>query len=47
MARKKKKKKLGMQKFNFSLITRGRENPSLKEILYQTDAHWAYLKLKI
>lgn len=40
--------KVGNTGINFSFITWGKNNPSLnEEIMYKTDAQYAYLKLKI
>lgn len=42
-----KKKKLGIQGFNFHSLFGRKKNPQNEEIMYKTDAQYAYLKLKI
>lgn len=45
---KEKKKKLGIQGSTFHSLLGGKKNPSPnEEIMYKTDAQYAYLKLKI
>ena len=46
--KKKKKKNWGHTGLQLFIHNSGKENPSPnEEIMYQTDAHYAYLKLKI